>query len=176
MQYFFWYCQNINMCEFDNFNNGTVTVIQKKFVWLHQMREQIKSLFLLTLLQKVYFCFLYHLPAIQRFTSTWTKSYKDVYHFKHTNKYNNKHTNKHTNEDNKICPVASFTCFQQHSHDRLLALRYNSGMKKLEWTHLLLTWTKSLICQIDANCSPFQSLDMLPFHIRPARLKLTYYS
>ena len=29
-----------------------------------------------------------------------------------------------------------------------------------------LTSTKSVICQIDTNCSPFQSLNMLPFHIR----------
>ena len=29
-----------------------------------------------------------------------------------------------------------------------------------------LTSTKSVICQIDTNCSPFQSLSMLPFHIR----------
>ena len=31
-----------------------------------------------------------------------------------------------------------------------------------------------VIWQIDANCSPFQSLNMLPFHIRLERLKLVY--
>ena len=42
--------------------------------------------------------------------------------------------------------------------------------------HYYLTLTKSVICQIDANYSPFQSLNMLPFHIRLERLKLIYYS
>ena len=35
---------------------------------------------------------------------------------------------------------------------------------------------KSVICQVDTNCSPFQSLSMISFHIRLERLKLTYYS
>ena len=30
--------------------------------------------------------------------------------------------------------------------------------------------TKSVICQIDTSCSPFQSLNMLPFHVRLERL------
>ena len=38
-----------------------------------------------------------------------------------------------------------------------------------------LTLTKYVICQIDPNCSRFQSLNMLPFHMRLERLKLTYY-
>ena len=38
-----------------------------------------------------------------------------------------------------------------------------------------LTSTTSMICQIDANCSPFQSLNMLPYHIWLERLKLIYY-
>ena len=38
-----------------------------------------------------------------------------------------------------------------------------------------LTSTKSVICQIDANCFPFQSLNMLPFHIRLERLTLIYH-
>ena len=42
--------------------------------------------------------------------------------------------------------------------------------------HHYLTLTKSVICQIDANCSPFQLLSLLPFHIRLEGLKLTYYS
>ena len=37
-----------------------------------------------------------------------------------------------------------------------------------------LTSTKSMICQIDGNCFPFQSLNMLPFHIRLECLKLIY--
>ena len=39
-----------------------------------------------------------------------------------------------------------------------------------------LTLTEFAICQIDTNCSPFQWLNLLPFHIRLERLKLTYYS
>ena len=39
-----------------------------------------------------------------------------------------------------------------------------------------LTLTEFAICQIDTNCSPFQWLNLLPFHIRFERLKLTYYS
>ena len=39
-------------------------------------------------------------------------------------------------------------------------------------THLLST--TSVICQIDATCSPFQSLNMRPFHIRLERLQLEH--
>ena len=38
--------------------------------------------------------------------------------------------------------------------------------------HYYLTSTKSVISQIDANCSPFHSLNTLPFHIRLENLKL----
>ena len=31
MQYFFWYCLNTTVCEFNNFSTGTVDAIQKKF-------------------------------------------------------------------------------------------------------------------------------------------------
>ena len=45
--------------------------------------------------------------------------------------------------------------------------------------HYCLTSTKPNLfkknCQIDATCSPFQSLDMFPFQIRLACLKLTYH-
>ena len=65
---------------------------------------------------------------------------------------------KHPNNHNKICPLPSSTCFQQHCHD---------------W--LLFPSTKSAICQIDANCSLFQSFNMLLFHIRLEYIKLIYY-
>ena len=42
--------------------------------------------------------------------------------------------------------------------------------------HYYLTSTTSVISQIDANCSPFNLLNMLPIHIRLERLKLTYDS
>ena len=73
---------------------------------------------------------------------------------------------KNTNNDNKICPLESSANFQQN-------FRYNLYLKKLEWTP---PWTKFVICQIHTNCPPFQSLNMLPFHIRPECLKLTYCS
>ena len=38
-----------------------------------------------------------------------------------------------------------------------------------------LVLTTSVILQIDADCSPFQSLNMFPFHIRLENLKLIYY-
>ena len=47
---------------------------------------------------------------------------------------------------------------------------------KPEWTLLFNCATKSVIFQIDTNCSPFQLLNLIPFHIRPECLKLIYYS
>ena len=44
--------------------------------------------------------------------------------------------------------------------------------QNLNENHYFLTSTKSVICQIAANCSPFQSLNMLPFHVRLGCLKL----
>ena len=84
------------------------------------------------------------------------------------------HYRKYTNNDNKICPLTSSTCFQQHFHDEFPELRCNSNLKKLEWSAVSLTSTKSVICQIFVNCSPFQLLNMPPFNIGPERLKLTY--
>ena len=51
--------------------------------------------------------------------------------------------------------------------------------RNLNEHHYCLTSTKPNVfkenCQIDATCSPFQSLDMFPFQIRLACLKLTYH-
>ena len=55
------------------------------------------------------------------------------------------------------------------------SVRCNSNLKILAPRPLLLASTKSVICQIDANCSPLQSLNTLPFHIRLERLKIIYY-
>ena len=52
---------------------------------------------------------------------------------------------KHPNNDNKFCSLLCSTCFKQHFHDCF---------------------------QIDPNCSPFQSLNILSFHIRHERLKV----
>ena len=47
--------------------------------------------------------------------------------------------------------------------------------RNLNERYYYLTSTKSMIWQIDASCSPFQSLNTLPFHIRLERFKLIYY-
>ena len=47
--------------------------------------------------------------------------------------------------------------------------------RNLNERYYYLTSTKSMIWQIDASCSPFQSLNTLPFHIRSERFKLIYY-
>ena len=47
---------------------------------------------------------------------------------------------KHPNNDNKICLLPSFSCFQQHFHDWFYVLRYISDLSKLEWTLLLLNF------------------------------------
>ena len=44
------------------------------------MCKQIKSLLSLTLLQKVYSHFSFHLPAILLFVSIWEKFHEDIYH------------------------------------------------------------------------------------------------
>ena len=49
MQYFLWYCLNATLCEFNNFNIGTVNAIQKKLVLLHEMDEQINTSLLMLL-------------------------------------------------------------------------------------------------------------------------------
>ena len=66
---------------------------------------------------------------------------------------------KHPHNDNKICPLLSFMTDSKYL-----------GTIQIWWNlnehYFYLTSTKSVIFQIDANCSPFQSLNMLPFHIR----------
>ena len=42
---------NTAVCKFNNFNIGTVNVIQKKFVKLHEIGEQIKISLLIMLLK-----------------------------------------------------------------------------------------------------------------------------
>ena len=55
-----------------------------------------------------------------------------------------------------------------------LYLGTNQIWRNVNEHYCYLTSTKSVICQIDANCSTFQSLNMLPFHIRLGSLKLIY--
>ena len=56
-----------------------------------------------------------------------------------------------------------------------VSVQFTSGKTWMNTT-IISNSIKSVICQIDANCSPFQSLSMLPFHIMSERLKLIYYS
>ena len=53
---------------------------------------------------------------------------------------------KHPNNDNKICPLPSSSCFQQHFHDWFCVFRYNSDLSKLEWTLLLFNF--NYICDL----------------------------
>ena len=79
--------------------------------------------------------------------------------------------NKHPNSDNNIRPVLSSACFQ---YSFLMTDSLYLSWRNMN-EHYYLTSTKSVIWQIDSNCSPFQSLNMLPFHITLERLKLIYY-
>ena len=44
---------------------------------------------------------------------------------------------KHPNNDNKICPLPSSSCFQQHFHDWFYVVRHGSDLWKLEWGLIL---------------------------------------
>ena len=76
------------------------------------------------------------------------------------------------NHANKIYPLPSSACFQQHFHDWFYVIRYSSDLLK---DYYYLTLTKSVIWQIGASCSPFQLLNMPHFHIRLERLKLIHH-
>ena len=75
---------------------------------------------------------------------------------------------KHPDQDNKICPQPSFVTNSQY----LGTIQIRQNLNKC---HYYLTSTKSVICQIDPNCSPFQLLNMLLFYIRLELLKLIFY-
>ena len=80
---FFWYYLNTTVCKFNNFNIGTENAIQNKFVKLHKIGWNIKSLFYFSV----------YLPAIQLSISTFEKSYYNIsfsstcfcYYRKHAN-------------------------------------------------------------------------------------------
>ena len=42
-----------------------------------------------------------------------------------------------TCDDDKICPLPSCSCFQQHFHNWFYVFRYNSDLSKLEFTLIL---------------------------------------
>ena len=76
------------------------------------------------------------------------------------------------NHANKIYPLPSSACFQQHFHDWFYVIRYSLDLLK---DYYYLTLTKSVIWQIGASSSPFQLLNMPHFYIRLERLKLIHH-
>ena len=125
-----------------NSNIDTVNTIQKKFVNLHEMGEEIKSSFLIKmLLRQVCSYFSFHLPAVQIFISTWEKSYEDVCH-------SLLHVSVITR--NILITIIRFTCYYlllaSHFHDWFYVLRYISDLSKLEWTLLLINF--NYICDL----------------------------
>ena len=80
---------------------------------------------------------------------------------------------------NTLVTIVRFTCYhllQEHFHDWFYVLRYNSDLLKLEWTLLLFNFNYICDLAIDANCFPFELLNMLPFHTRLGRtLKITFF-
>ena len=148
-----------------------MNAIHKKFVYLHEQGEQIKSsLSIKTLLQEVYSYFSFHLPAIQLFISAWEKSYEDIYH-----------SPPHASViiANILIMIIRFACyhFLLACNSTFITDSMYLGTIQICRSlneHYYSSSTTSAIWQIDANCSPFQSLNMLPFHIRLEPLKLKY--
>ena len=71
---------------------------------------------------------------------------------------------KHPNNDNKIS--SQLACFQQRFQDWFFVRRFTIRIwQNLNEHYCYLTSIKSAIWQIDTNRSPFQLLNMLPFHI-----------
>ena len=62
MQYFL-ILSKTTACKFNNVSIGRVNAIQKNFIKLHEMFEQIKSSLLLKLLQLVFSYFSFHFPS-----------------------------------------------------------------------------------------------------------------
>ena len=150
MKYFFWYGLNTIVHKFNNSNIGRVNAVQKKFVYLHH------SSFLLQ------FSFA-NKPALY---FKMGKSCDDIYHSVFTG--------------NMLITMMRFA----HYH---LPLAYSSTVMidsmylvtiqifpNLNEHYNYLISTASVIWQIDANYSPFQLLNMPPFHIRLECLKLMY--
>ena len=115
MQYFFRYCLNTTVYEFNNFNIGTVNAIRKKFVQLHEMGEQIKSSLLLTVVILVSL-FLLHLSFACNPTSYFNMGKKLRRHISFSSTCSC-HYRKHPKNDNNICPQAFSACSQQHFYD-----------------------------------------------------------
>ena len=100
--------------------------------------------------------------TIQLFISIWEKSYEGIYH-----------SPPHISAITENILITTIRFVRHHllaSNSSFMTDSQYTGTIQI-WQNLneqtpLLTSTKSLICQIDANCSPLQSLNMPLFHIR----------
>ena len=79
MQYLFWYWLSTTVYKLNSFNIW-YSNFNFKVICLASLDEGASKIcFLLTLLQKIYSYFSFHLPAMQ-LISPWRKSYKHIYH------------------------------------------------------------------------------------------------
>ena len=114
------------------------------------------------------------MPAIQLFVSTWEKNYEHIYH-------SPPHVSVTTG--NILITIIRFAPYHLLLSSNRTFMTDSQYLDTIQiWWNLnvhhfcILLSTKSMVCQIDSNCSIFQSLNMLPFHIRLELLQLIYYS
>ena len=123
--------------------------------------------------------FSFHLPTIQLFISKWEKSYEDIYnssphYFRHYSVIISVITG------NILIKIIRFACdhIVLASNSTFITDSMYLGTiqicRNLNEHYYYLISTTSVIWQIEANCSPYASLNMLPWHIRLERLKLIY--
>ena len=172
-KYFLWYCLTTTVRKFNNSNIGAVNAIQTKFVYLHKIGEQIKSFLLIKTLLQLLSLFLLQISF----------AYGACLYF---------------NMGKKIWRYISFssTCFCYYWKILITIIRFDRyypflasnstfmtdsmylGAIQIYWNlnehYYYLISSTSVILEIDANYSPFHSMNMLPFHIRLERLKLIY--
>ena len=98
--------------------------------------------------------------------STWEKSYEHIYH-----------SPPHVSVmfGNILITIIRFARNRLFTSNSTLVTDPQSW-RNLNEHHHYFTSTKSPICQTDGNCSPFQLLNLFPFHIRLEGFKLTHYS
>ena len=126
------------------------------------------------------------MPAIQFFISTWKKNYEDIY-------LSSPHVSVIT--ENILITIIRYdlfvtifsASFQQCFHESLSAIRHNSDNH-----HNYLAPTKSVMCEIEANVSPFlffsitehgsfshqariRKTDLLQFNIKFFKILFTPY-
>ena len=114
----------------------------------------------------------FFLPAIQHFFNTG-KSYEDI---------------SHSPPYVSVITGYILTTVIRFARNYLLLASNNTFMTDSQYLGTIQNWgnlnehhyylssAKSLTCEIDENCFPFQSLNLIPFHIMLERLKLIYYS